>query len=384
MNADNGTIHVVHLIGSTGLYGAERWILALMRAMDTQRFRSTLINLVDADEEKSAVVQAAEQRGLPAFDFVTGGKFNIFAAMRLARWARDHRVEIIHGHGYKSDLLGLLTAKLAGCRIMTTPHGWSMGNDRKLQMYEKLDRFSFRFMDMVCPLSPDLARGLSGTVDHSKFRLIYNGVDIDEIQKTQPVQRTYPESYTIGYIGQLIERKNMSTLLSAIQILAKVHSTIKLIVLGDGTKLVELQAECKQHGISKSVDFMGFMPDAISWLKTFDLFVLPSRLEGIPRCIMEALAASVPVVVTDIPGNRDLVSHKETGLLYPVGDSQQLAECIAYMIDHPEVAQEMAHRGNRKIENEYSNRKMAKEYAAVYEELVALKNSMIGIVTRIN
>jgi glycosyltransferase involved in cell wall biosynthesis len=365
-----GTIHVVHLIGSTGLYGAERWILALMCAMDKQRVRSTLVNLVDVEEEKSAVVQAAEQRGLDAFDFVTGGKFNPFAATRLANWAREQQLDIIHGHGFKSDLLGLLTATLAGCRVMTTPHGWSLGKDRKLQFYEKLDRFSFRYMNMVCPLSPDLADGLTGSVDHSRLRLIFNGVDIDEIQEAESVQRSYPESYTIGYIGQLIERKDMPTLISALHILAKERDNIRLIVLGDGAKRVELREESERLGISGRVDFLGFRPDAAAWLKTFDLFILPSRLEGIPRCIMEAMAATVPVVVTDIPGNRNLVSHKDTGLLYSVGDSRQLAECIAFMMDHPAEAQEMAIRGKRKVEEEYSSRKMAREYAEIYQELV--------------
>lgn len=370
MNDGNREIHVLHLIGSTGLYGAERWILALMRAMDTQKVRSTLVNLVDADEEKSAVVQAAEQRGLEAFDFVTGGKFNPFAAMRLASWAREQQVDIIHGHGFKSDLLGLLTAKLAGCRVMTTPHGWSMENDKKLQFYEKLDRLSFRFMDMVCPLSPDLEGGLIKSVDPSKLRLIFNGVDIDEIQESVTVKRKYPEAYTIGYIGQLIDRKDMPTLISAFHSLSRERDNIRLVVLGDGAKRVELQAECERLGISGMVDFLGFRPDAASWLKSFDLFVLPSRLEGIPRCIMEALAAKIPVVVTDIPGNRNLVSHKETGLLYPVGDIRQLADCMAFMMDHPVEAQEMASRGNNKVEDEYSSRKMAREYATVYQELV--------------
>jgi glycosyltransferase involved in cell wall biosynthesis len=359
----------MHLIGSTGLYGAERWILALMRAMDKQRVRSTLVNLVDNAEERSAVVQAADQRGLDAFDFVTGGKFNPLAAFRLARWAREQQVDIIHGHGFKSDMLGLMTAKIARCRVMTTPHGWSLERDRKLQLYEKLDRFSFRFMDMVCPLSPDLANGLKDAVDHSRLRLIFNGVDIDEIQETKPVQRKYPDSYTIGYIGQLIERKDMPTLIAAFQLLSKERANIRMLVIGDGAKRVELQSQCELLDISGLIDFFGFRPDAASWLKTFDLFVLPSRMEGIPRCVMEALAASVPVVVTDIPGNRNLVCHKETGLLFSVGDTQQLTECIAFMIDNPAEAKEMARCGKRKVEEEYSNKKMAREYTSVYENL---------------
>lgn len=363
-------IHVLHLIGSTGLYGAERWILALMRAMDILRFRSTLVNLVDCAGERSAVVQAAEQRGLEAFDFVTGGKFNPSAAFRLARWAREQNVAIIHGHGFKSDLIGLLTAKIAGCRMMTTPHGWSLEQDRKLQFYEKIDRFSFSFMDMVCPLSPDLADGLDGTVPPGRMKLIFNGVDIDEIEDVSPGQRVHSGSYLIGYIGQLIERKDMPTLLAAVSHLADRYKDIRLVILGDGAKRAELEDEVRRLGLADRIEFAGFRPDAAAWLKTFDLFVLPSRLEGIPRCIMEALAASLPVVVSDIPGNRDLVVHRQTGLLFPVGNSRALADSIVWMIEHPDEARELGKRGKLKVVEEYSNRKMASEYSLVYENLI--------------
>lgn len=370
MSASNGVINVMHLIGSTGLYGAERWILALMCAMDTKRIHSTLINLVDSEAEKSAVVHAAELRGLDSLDFNTGGKLNPLAIFQLAKLARDKQIDIIHGHGFKSDIMGLLAARLAKCHVMTTPHGWSMEQDRKLQLYETIDRFSFKFMDMVCPLSPDLMDGLHKTVGSRTLKLISNGVDIDEIQKTKPHQKKYPDSYIIGYIGQLIDRKDIPTLFSTFNILVKEHHNIKLIVLGDGAKRDELLTECKLLGIQENIDFLGFRPDAVSWLKSFDLFVLPSRLEGVPRCVMEALAASIPVVASDIHGNRDLVIHKKTGLLFPAGDSLQFAECIKYMMNNPVEAKEMATRGMLKVIKEYSNIKMATEYLSVYTNLV--------------
>jgi glycosyltransferase involved in cell wall biosynthesis len=362
---------VLHLIGSTGLYGAERWVLALMRALDPLKVRTTFINLVDAEARQSDIVAAAAQRGLEAFDFITGGKFNLLAAWRLARWAREQQVDIIHGHGFKSDIIGLLAARLAGCKIMTTPHGWSLEKDFKLKCYERLDRFSFRFMDMVCPLSPDLSEGLRHCVRHDRLKLIFNGVDIDEVQSVQPAERVNSNVYSIGYIGQLIERKDMPTLLAAMELLSSEGRRITLTIIGDGVKREALMEEVLRLGIDKQVEFLGFRADAAAWLKTFDVFVLPSRLEGIPRCIMEAMAASVPVVVSDIPGNRSLVSSGKTGLLFTVGDSSELADKIRYMMDHPDAAREMALCGRRKVEDEYSSRKMAGEYTGLYYELMA-------------
>lgn len=371
MTPDNRKIHVLHLIGSTGLYGAERWILALLRALDSDNIQSTLINLVDNENEVSEVVVAARRRGLTAMDFYTGGRFNPFSAVRMARWAREQNVRIIHGHGFKSDFFGLLAGRLAGCAVMTTPHGWSVEKNRKLQMYEKLDRVFFRFMDMVCPLSSGLAAGLKASVAATKLKLVLNGVDIDEVLAALSTDRKQTENFVVGYIGRLVKLKNLETLLASFHMLSANKPNARLMIVGDGPERENLENQAQQLGIGERVEFLGFRDDAVAFLKEFDVFVLPSLSEGIPRCIMEAMAASIPVVASDIPGNRNLVSNGETGLLFTVGDSRELTEKITYMMDRPAAAGEMARCGNREVEAEYSNRRMAQDYTALYHELLA-------------
>jgi glycosyltransferase involved in cell wall biosynthesis len=368
--AGSERIHVYHLIGSTGLYGAERWVLALMRAVDPDRVRCTLVNLVDQQGERSEVVRAAGERGLEAFDFPTGGKFNPLAAFRLARLARSQKVDIIQGHGFKSDLVGLLAARLAGCKAMTTPHGWSFEADRKLQLYEKLDRALFGWMDMVCPLSPDLAQEINSDGARDNVRLIFNGVDLEEIQAIPAAPRQADRAFSLGYVGQLIDRKNLDTLLAAVQLLRSAQAEVRLTVIGSGTREEQLREESVRLGIQDRVSFLGFRPDAAAYLKTFDAFVLPSLMEGIPRCIMEALACALPVVVTDIPGNRDLVQHKLTGLLFAPRDSQDLAHQVRYLMENPVLAREMGERGRCKVEAEFSNRTMAAQYSDLYRALL--------------
>lgn len=371
LTANNEKIKVVHLIGSTGLYGAERWILALMRALDPDWVPSVLVNLVDGENEVSEVVAAARQRGLDAMDFYTGGKFNPFSAVRMARWAREQGVQIIHGHGFKSDVFGLLASRLAGCKIMTTPHGWSVEKDRKLQMYEQLDRLLFRLMDLVCPLSPELAKGLKSAVSAARLKLVYNGVDIDEVRAAMTGNRNHTEDFVIGYVGRLVKLKNLETLLASFHILQADRPNVRLKIVGDGPERANLEHQAKQLGIGECIEFLGFREDAVSCLKDFDVFVLPSLSEGIPRCVMEAMAASVPVIVSDIQGNRNLVSHGETGLIFSTGDSCNLAEMLVQIMDNPAEACALAIRGNRKIEEQYSNKKMAAEYTRLYQELLA-------------
>lgn len=363
-------IKIVHLIASGGLYGAEKWIVALMRAMDSAAFDSVLVNLSDEPEKSSRVVEFARGKGLEALDFYTGGTFNPSSIYRLSRWLKSENVDVVHGHGYKSDLIGLVAARMAGTKMISTPHGWSKEADRKLQFYESLDRFLFRFMDHVCPLSEDLLDSVCSCTRPEKRKLILNGVDIAEVNSTQGSKESQVGYPRIGYVGQLIERKDLPTLLAAVHQVC-LTKAVKLVVVGDGPDRSKLISLAKSLGCGDSVDFLGYRTDALAITKSCDIFVLPSLLEGIPRCIMEAMAASVPVIVSDIPGCRDLVEHEKTGLLFQPANSTDLADKIEYILDHPDRAAEMAAAGREKINAEYSNMRMAREYAEVYYQLVS-------------
>ena len=240
-----------------------------MRSLDQRVFRTTLLNLVDAPTAQgSAIVSAAAERGLEALDFNTGGRFNLFAALRLSRIIEENGVDIIHGHGFKADALGLLASCLSGKIIITTPHGWSCENDFKLALYQKLDRFLFKFMNQVCPLSEQLRKDIGGKVSSDRVRLILNGVDLDELDALVPEERAAPNMFLIGYIGQLIERKDVSTLIAALGAAQAEGGDFVLQVVGDGPLRPSLEAEAKGFGLAEHVSFTGFRKDATSLLKT--------------------------------------------------------------------------------------------------------------------
>ncbi len=365
----NSPVRVAHLVGSTGLYGAERWILALLRHLSPDRVRGTVVNLVDEPGHSSDVVRAAKDRGIPAVDLYTGGRFNPAGVSRLARFVKDNAYDLVHAHGYKADIIGLLAARLERIRIVSTPHGWSKERDARLSVYESLDRLALRFMDLVCPLSPDLRDGLRRIgLPERKISMVMNTVDLEEVDATPPAAQRRPGEIVVGYIGQLIRRKNLDCLLTAFGRLAAMRQHCTLTIVGHGPLRQELAATVARMGLSARVRVMGYHADGIGLLKTFDILVLPSWLEGIPRCVMEAMAAGVPVIASDIPGNRVLVEDGETGLLFPPDDPLRLEVAIASTIEHPERAQAMVHRARAKIERQFSAQRMADEYTALYEE----------------
>jgi len=119
---------------------------------------------------------------------------------------------------------------------------------------------------------------------------------------------------------------------------------------------------------SAHIEFFGYRRNAVALMKSFDMLALPSWEEGIPRCLMESMAAEVSVIGWDIPGNRELVEHGVTGLLFRPERPQRVAEVILEIIDNPERAKDMTHRDRETARSRFSTTRMADDYAALYEE----------------
>ena len=362
-------IRVAHLVGSTGLYGAERWILTLLKYLPRDHVQATLLNLVDVPGPTSDVVRAATEQGMPAMDFHTGGRFNPASLLRLAALVAAHGYQVLHSHGYKADALALFAARRNGVTFVSTPHGWDKIGDTRIALYEALDRLLLRFADHVCPLSPDLYDTLKRSgIPARKLRLVMNAVDLDGVDSSVSSPGHRSGDTVIGFVGRLITLKNVECLIAAIQHVARARLDVHLTIVGDGPLRGRLQAMTRSMGVGDRITFSGYRPDAIAVLKTFDIFVLPSWTEGLPRALMEAMAASIPAIASDVPGNRALIEDGVTGLLFPPDRSEQLARAITTMLDHPVRAKEMAQRARAKIERDFSAQRMAQDYSTLYQE----------------
>src|SRR5262245_21787583 len=306
-------IRVLQLGSPTGLYGAERWILALVKHLPQTEIESVVSVIKDSPGAEPSLCAESVRLGAKTRVFESHGRLSLSAIGQLRRFIHDHSIDILHTHGYKTDVLGFLAVRGTKCKIISTPHGWSRDAGLKLQIYEALDRLLFRGLDAVVPLSSDLYEELVRLPGlKKKLRLVLNGVDLSEVDGAAEPSPELQEwkgqgSLVVGYIGQLIPRKGVDTLVRAFNQINLPNK--RLCIVGEGPLRKELEHLAEQLGEKDSVSFFGFRDDRICLLKGFDVFVLPSKLEGIPRCLLEAMAANVPVIATDIPGCAALVRH---------------------------------------------------------------------------
>jgi len=374
MTCAGDRLRLLELGNPKGLYGAERWILAIMRYIDRDKIVPWVATIRDDPHQSAPLCAEAEKMGCITHIFECLGRYNSSAVSLLRSFILENRIDVLHTHGYKTDLIGLMAVRGTGCRIVSTPHGWTKQPDFKLWCFEMLDRMIFPLIDAVVPLSEDLYKGLTHVPGMgSNLHFIRNGVDVSEIEAVQNKAEellTWKQrgDLVIGYMGRLTAGKGLDILLNALALSG--HQDWRVAIIGEGEYRDELLSLAKDLGISNRVKFFGYRPDRLSFLKGFDLFVLPSRSEGIPRCVMESMAARIPVIATDIPGCRYLIEHLKTGMLFPMDNSVALVEAVERITSDPALRGDISACAYEYINDKYSAARMAREYEDLFLTLV--------------
>jgi len=379
----NKKLNVLQFICPTGFYGAERWIIALANSMDTERFQGDLVVTMEEPEADNPLIDLYPAAVGKTHILQEHGKLSLATVTELCELIRSTGVDIIHTHGYKSDILGVLAAKRTGIKSVTTAHGFDSDPDFKLGLYYRAGGVAFRYFDIVAPLSPELFEHCEQyRIAPEKLRLIPNGVDLTEIDAIATAtdsgagkaaeKATESDNGTrwIGYIGRLSEGKYVKDLVAVFAILAPDYPELKMRIVGDGPEREALEAQAQTLGLADRIDFMGFRKDRLELMQDLEIFGMASRKEGTPRVMMEAMALKVPVAAYDIPGVRELIIDGDTGLLAEFGDTDALAAQFRLYLDDPDRAGEFGQRGRGRIEDHFSGQALARKYESLFVEIM--------------
>ena len=210
-------------------------------------------------------------------------------------------------------------------------------------------------------------------VSPKKLVVIINGVDVAGIascEKQQKLKWGIPkDAKVIGTISRIEPIKNHPLLLHAFKRLLKSGKNLKLFIVGDGPDGEKIISLARKTGICDNVIFTGERPDATSFYSLFDVFVLPSLSEGISMTILEAMSSNIPVVASDIKGNREIINNGVNGLLFRSEDENDLVRAVSYILDNPEISRKIALRAYKYVKNEFSFKRMISEYEKIYRQV---------------
>ena len=175
-------------------------------------------------------------------------------------------------------------------------------------------------------------------------------------------------------VGRLWRQKNPACLLrAALRVLKQTDKRVQFFFIGDGDLRSELEQVISNHGLQSQIQVLGWRPDVAELLSGLDIFVLPSRWEGMPLAILEAMASSLPVIASDIAGNRDLVSHGVDGILFDSDNDEQLAHEIMSLMNAADIRDEMGVNARNKVLDHYQVNDRVERMTELYLSLLAKK-----------
>jgi glycosyltransferase involved in cell wall biosynthesis len=310
----------------------------------------------------------------------------------LAELVEKHKVDVVQTHLLRSlDFLVLLLLYTTNLRVVLwTFHSanFELTADR-LPKYKWLltsKKYSHRFLYRLASslvsgfiaVSDQVGRVMVeviGPID-DKITVICNGVDTKRYG--QAVDRTLVRSQLgleantrlIAMVGTLKKVKGHRYLIEAIASIVPRYPDLHVLFIGDGDLREELQAQVKRLILDDHIHFLGKRHDVPELLAASDLFVLPSLWEGLPMSLLEAMAAGLPIVATEVSGTVQVMIPNKTGILVPPGDSQRLAQAIEQLLSDTTRAQVMGAAAKRRVETEFSAQKQADEHLTLYHRLL--------------
>ncbi len=347
--------------------GTQRHLLEVLRLIDRTRFTPVVIAAKSGGPLGAAIraagIELVELRLGPT---MMSGDF-LRCVRETAEVLRDRRIAIVQYFEWRSAMIALAAARrVGGCRIIAARR--SVPKERGVQRI--LAELAVRVADRIV-VNAELLRpeGRAGR----RTDVIPSGVDTDVFRPPTTVAVAKrrlgiaAERPLIGTVGRLEPRKGTATLLAALAaVRADGRHDPALVVVGDGPLRSDLAVEAERLGVAPHVQFLGDRADVLGVLEALDVFVLPSRTEGMSNALLEAMAAARPVVATAVGGTPEVIAEGSSGLLVPADAPPAMAAAIARLLDDAALAARLGAAARQTVEARYGAKSMVRRLEAVY------------------
>lgn len=358
--------------------GAERQLTLLVTNLPREQYLVRVIAL----NRGGFYQHVLQEQGVEVEVLHKRFRFDVLTWIRLRRRLHQLKPDIIHSYLFAANAYVRLPGVSPSCsRIVISERcvdswkaGWQIRMDRWLA-----DRTS-----ALVANSKSVGRFY---VDHvgvseSLVTVIPNAATAGESSaESQPMPLRQELGLTdehriVGFVGRLARQKCLTDLVWAFQLLHQcVEGEVALVLAGEGPERDRLADLATSMGCREKVFFLGHRDDAAALIREFDVFCLPSSFEGMSNSLMEAMLQKVPVVVSDIEANQELVTNQQTGLVYPVGDCPAMTKAIKRLLDDGPLAERLAASAAEQIADNHSIEMLVARHRELYAKLLGLETA---------
>jgi sugar transferase (PEP-CTERM/EpsH1 system associated) len=352
-------IRVVHVVPNLCTGGMERLVLEMLEHSNPERASPQVLCI----GQRGQYAADAEELGVAVTALHAPIRRNLRLPFKLARFLRHTRTEVVHTHGPYAQFYGAVAARMAGCPVIHTMHGfpWPRTWRRRL-----LGRLSNSLTRSIVAVSHDLSDYALGElqVPAERLHVIHNGIECDRFSLAR--REAGSRRFDAIMVARLSSEKDFPSLLQAVGLVQQKRPDFRLAIAGDGPLRQEVEDLIEQLRLEQHVELLGNRSDVPSLLTQAEVFVLSTHTEGLSIALLEAMACGKPIVATAVGGNPEVVVDGETGFLVPRDAPQVLASRLLWLTEHPEEARRMGAAGRRRVEQQFNIRRMVESYEDLY------------------
>lgn len=363
-------LRILHTEWSDGWGGQERRVVSEMRGLAERGH-----HLVLATRPEARIAREAALRGLSVLTLPMTGRFDAVSIIRLARFLRAERIQIVNTHSGIDSWIGAFAARLAGVPVLVrTRH-------LRLPLKRNWLNFVHYMADRVVSCGESMRRFLVDECGFPESQVVSipTGIDFEAFVPRRNRDAMRAElgigtgEMVILMVGIIRGVKRHAIALEACARIASEFPGARLVLAGDGPMRPDMEALAGSLGISERVLFLGHREDVADLMGAADVLLLTSRSEGVPQAVAQAMGLGLPVVATSVGGVPELIEHEKTGLLVPPEDPQAVAQALTRILRDPDSARRLGAAARAHARAEFSLKGMLDKTEALFRALLAQK-----------
>ena len=370
--ARSTTAHIVQVVLRLQPGGTEHLVIEMCRRLRS-RYHVSVCCL--EDEGEWAPLLRAEGTSVTALHWREG--FRPTVGRQIARLAAAQRADLLHCHQYSPFVYGCL-ARLwrPSLRLVYTEHG-RLSDAPPPRKRQLVNPWLAHLSGPIIAVSHDLRDYMrQARFPHASVAVIHNGIEVGAPPTSAARARARSalgiasQVPVVATVARLDPVKDLVTLLDAFARVRQAGIDARLLVAGDGPERERLNARASQPDLAGAVDFLGYRSDVRSWLPGVDVYVNSSISEGVSVTILEAMAAGIPVVATNVGGTPEVLHSADVGLLVPARDPASLGHAIVTLLHSASTRSALGSAGRQRLQSAFTLDRMVDAYVALYDRLL--------------
>lgn len=371
----NKKIRVLHIAEAAG--GVERYLETLFKYNDNDKVENILVCSQNYDSKKFKNI--ANRVIVLKMAHNIDPKSDLKVEKKLRSIIKQLEPDIVYAHSSKAGAFARIADLGLKNKVIYNPHGWAFNmqqSAKKKEMYRWVEKISAHFCDkIVCISDAERESALREKIcKPDKLKVIYNGIDIEEIERTSPMTRTHlgipKDAFVVGMVGRISKQKAPDTFVKAAKLIKEKVPNAYFLIVGDGELRDKIENLINQYNLSSSFLITGWVNNPTAYMKIMDIGMLLSRWEGFGLVLPEYMACKIPIVATDVDAIPNIIKSSVNGILVEKDDYIAIKDAALKIYRNKNYKEQMQTFAKSYVQKNFDGKRVSDQSYILYNQIL--------------